>query len=173
MNPFNFFSNAQQAVTHKERWQSKRKSLIKSSSRFKAVLKTGSAKLNNNSSARNPEQIPLQSFFLFDGFGGNYGLDPQNDAEGMAGFSANSSVTDLGALNGSSRRKKKLGLAALTVLIFYEVCGGPFGIEEIVRAGGPFYALLGFSLLFVWAIPEALITAEMSTAMPEPSGSVG
>jgi len=45
--------------------------------------------------------------------------------------------------------------------------GGPFGIEDIVRAGGPFYALLGFSLLLVWAVPEALITAELSTAMPE------
>ncbi|RYH27227.1 APC family permease [archaeon] len=69
-------------------------------------------------------------------------------------------------------KKKKLGLAALTVLIFYEVSGGPFGIEDIVRAGGPFYALMGFSLLLVWAIPEALITAELSTAMPEASGSV-
>lgn len=69
-------------------------------------------------------------------------------------------------------KKKKLGLAALTVLIFYEVSGGPFGIEDIVRAGGPFFALTGFSLLLVWAIPEALITAELSTAMPEASGSV-
>jgi amino acid transporter len=31
---------------------------------------------------------------------------------------------------------------------------------------------MGFSLLLVWAIPEALITAELSTAMPEASGSV-
>ena len=82
--------------------------------------------------------------------------------------------------------KKKLGLASLTVLIFYEVSGGPFGIEvyiydvmivisftqDIVRAGGPFYALVGFLLLLVWALPEALITAELSTAMPEASGSV-
>ena len=29
----------------------------------------------------------------------------------------------------SSSVKKKLGLASLTVLIFYEVSGGPFGIE--------------------------------------------
>ncbi len=32
-------------------------------------------------------------------------------------------------------KKKKLGLAALVVLIFYEVSGGPFGIEDVVRAG--------------------------------------
>lgn len=32
-------------------------------------------------------------------------------------------------------KKKKLGLYALVVLIFYEVSGGPFGIEDVVRAG--------------------------------------
>jgi hypothetical protein len=40
---------------------------------------------------------------------------------------------------------KKIGLAPLVVLIFYSVSGGPFGIEDIVRAGGPFYALLGLN----------------------------
>lgn len=69
-------------------------------------------------------------------------------------------------------KKKKIGLAALTVLIFYEVCGGPFGSEGIVQAGAPFYAIMGFSCVLFWAIPEALITAELSTAMPEASGSV-
>src|SRR4051794_23309745 len=43
----------------------------------------------------------------------------------------------------------------------------------VILSGGPFYALVGFSLLLVWAVPEALITAELSTAMPEASGSVG
>ena len=68
---------------------------------------------------------------------------------------------------------KKIGLAPLVVLIFYSVSGGPFGIEDIVRAGGPCFALMGFSLLLVWALPEALITAELSTALPGASGSVG
>jgi amino acid transporter len=31
---------------------------------------------------------------------------------------------------------------------------------------------MGFSLLIVWAVPEALVTAELSTAVPEASGSV-
>lgn len=72
----------------------------------------------------------------------------------------------------SQSHKKKLSLAALVVLIYYEVSGGPFGIEDVVRAGGPFYGIVGFSLLLVWAVPEALITAELSTAMPESSGAV-
>jgi amino acid transporter len=67
---------------------------------------------------------------------------------------------------------KKLNLISFSILTFYAVNGGPYGIEQIVQAGGPFYSLIGFLLLFVWAVPEALITAEMSTAFPEASGSV-
>jgi amino acid transporter len=42
-----------------------------------------------------------------------------------------------------------------------------------VRAGGPLGAILGFSLFIIWVIPEALVTAELSTALPEASGAVG
>jgi amino acid transporter len=45
-------------------------------------------------------------------------------------------------------------------------------MEQIVMAAGPLYALMGFSLIFVWALPEALVTAELSSALPESSGSV-
>jgi hypothetical protein len=38
--------------------------------------------------------------------------------------------------------------------------------------GGPLFALLGFSMLLVWSVPEALITAELSTTFPEASGFV-
>lgn len=58
-------------------------------------------------------------------------------------------------------------------LIFYEVSGGPFGIEGAVGAGGPLLALLGFAALpFVWSVPEALLTAELAVAFPENSGWV-
>jgi amino acid transporter len=71
-----------------------------------------------------------------------------------------------------NNEKKSIGVVALAVLAFYSVSGGPFGFENVVRAGGPYYALMGFSLFFVWAIPEALVTIEMSIALPESSGSV-
>jgi amino acid transporter len=71
-----------------------------------------------------------------------------------------------------STGKDTLGVLSLCFLTYYSVSGGPFGFEDIVRAGGPFYALMGFSLMLVWAIPEALVTIEMSVAMPEPAGSV-
>lgn len=66
----------------------------------------------------------------------------------------------------------KLGLWPLVFLTFYSVSGGAFGIEQVVQAAGPLYALLGFSLLLVWALPEALVTAELASALPEASGSV-
>lgn len=65
----------------------------------------------------------------------------------------------------ASVEKPKLGLWPLVFLTFYSVSGGAFGIEQVVQAAGPFYALLGFSLLFVWALPEALVTAELSSGI--------
>jgi hypothetical protein len=66
---------------------------------------------------------------------------------------------------------RKLSALALAVLVFYKVSGGAFGVEPAVKAAGPFYTLLGFIIFpFIWCIPEALITAELGSAYPEPAG---
>ncbi|KAK9801360.1 hypothetical protein WJX73_010869 [Symbiochloris irregularis] len=71
------------------------------------------------------------------------------------------------------RRFKPLTLFPLVALVFYDVSGGPFGIEEAVSDGGPLLAILGFLILpLVWSVPEAMITAELATAFPENSGYV-
>ncbi|KDP33289.1 hypothetical protein JCGZ_13076 [Jatropha curcas] len=68
---------------------------------------------------------------------------------------------------------RKVSILPLVFLIFYEVSGGPFGVEDSVKAAGPLLALLGFLLFpFIWSIPEALITAEMGTMFPENGGYV-
>ncbi|KAK1261335.1 putative polyamine transporter [Acorus gramineus] len=68
---------------------------------------------------------------------------------------------------------RKLSLLPLVFLIFYEVSGGPFGVEDSVNAAGPLLALLGFLVFpFIWSIPEALITAELGTMFPEDGGYV-
>ena len=68
---------------------------------------------------------------------------------------------------------RKLSALALSVLVFYKVSGGPFGCEPTVRAAGPCYALLGFiAFPFVWCLQEVLVTAELGSAYPEPSGAV-
>nr|DAD41468.1 TPA_asm: hypothetical protein HUJ06_015790 [Nelumbo nucifera] len=74
----------------------------------------------------------------------------------------------------NAKTNSKLTLLPLIALIFYEVSGGPFGIEDSVRAGGgPLLSLLGFLVFpLIWSIPEALITAELATSFPENGGYV-
>ncbi|MQL97399.1 hypothetical protein Taro_030094 [Colocasia esculenta] len=68
---------------------------------------------------------------------------------------------------------RKVSVLPLVFLIFYEVSGGPFGVEDSVQAAGPLLALVGFLVFpLIWSIPEALITAEMGTMFPENGGYV-
>lgn len=88
-----------------------------------------------------------------------------------------SNVAEYVALGEGSTPKldkfQKVSIIPLIFLIFYEVSGGPFGVEDTVRAAGPFLALLGFLVYpFIWCVPEALITAEMGTMFPENGGYV-
>lgn len=68
---------------------------------------------------------------------------------------------------------KKISMIPLVFLIFYEVSGGPFGVEDTVGAAGPLLSLAGFLIFpLIWSVPEALITAEMGTMFPENGGYV-
>lgn len=72
-----------------------------------------------------------------------------------------------------SRNVQKVSIVPLVFLIFYEVSGGPFGIEDSVQAAGPLLAIIGFLIFpIIWSIPEALITAELGTMFPENGGYV-
>lgn len=102
--------------------------------------------------------------------------------EGGAGFGKLPPLAENGSLHGGSGyspraqegpRVKPLSLLPLIALIFYDVSGGPFGVEIAVSKGAPLLALLGFIILpIVWSVPEALITAELATTFPENSGFV-
>ncbi|KVH90862.1 probable polyamine transporter At3g13620 [Cynara cardunculus var. scolymus] len=68
---------------------------------------------------------------------------------------------------------KKLTLIPLIFLIYFEVAGGPYGEEPAVKAAGPLLAILGFLIFpFIWSIPEALVTAELSTTFPGNGGYI-
>lgn len=72
-----------------------------------------------------------------------------------------------------TRTAPPLKLWPLAVLVFYNVSGGPFGIEPSIRAGGNFFAILGFLLFpLVWSVPEALVTAELGSTFQDPSAGV-
>jgi amino acid transporter len=68
---------------------------------------------------------------------------------------------------------RHLGTLPLAMIVFYNVSGGPFGVEESVRSAGFFFSIMGFMIMpLVWSIPEAMITAELGSAYPEASGGV-
>ncbi|CAN0856598.1 Probable polyamine transporter At3g13620 [Linum grandiflorum] len=76
-------------------------------------------------------------------------------------------------LDDSLKPRKLITLVPLIFLIYFEVAGGPYGEEPAVQAAGPLFALLGFLIFpFIWSVPEALITAELSTAFPGNGGFV-
>ena len=80
--------------------------------------------------------------------------------------SSNASTSSSTATTSLPPRKKKGSLSTLQLatIIFYSVSGGPFGIEEAVRAAGPFYTLVGFLLgPLIFSVPECLMTVELSS----------
>lgn len=59
----------------------------------------------------------------------------------------------------------------LLFTVFCCVSGGPFGLEGLVGESGPGLALLLIFLIpILWAVPDALVTAELASAMPVEGG---
>jgi amino acid transporter len=68
--------------------------------------------------------------------------------------------------------KRGINRFALFATMFVVLCGGPFGMEEIVPLAGP--GLFALTLLVVpvlWGIPYALITAELVSELPMEGGA--
>src|SRR5213593_4132114 len=74
-------------------------------------------------------------------------------------------------LNGGLRRE--LGLVPMAAIFFFNVSGGPYGIEDMVPAFGPgmTLALLLLTPLF-WSLPVALAMSELAAALPDEGGYV-
>jgi hypothetical protein len=76
------------------------------------------------------------------------------DQHGSSSSSSSSSSRreqDMNLLQQQAARRNyrpKLGILPLVALTFYEVSGGPFGVEDSVKAAGPLLALLGFLVPF-------------------------
>ena len=71
------------------------------------------------------------------------------------------------------RGRSKLTLWPLVFAIFCLVSGGPNGIEGAVGELGPSMALIMILVTpVIWALPAALMTAELASAMPEEGGYV-
>lgn len=69
--------------------------------------------------------------------------------------------------------RRTLGFTSLVGIIFFCVAGGAYGLEDAVGAAGPAWALLAILVVpWLWSVPMALMTAELSAAMPEDGGFV-
>jgi amino acid transporter len=68
---------------------------------------------------------------------------------------------------------KTLSWHHLVGVTFFAVCGGDYGIEDSIGAGGVAFTLIGLCVLpWVWSLPIALMTAELSSMIPEAGGYV-
>ena len=68
-------------------------------------------------------------------------------------------------------RRVKMRLFTVIVVIFTLTCAGSFGMEDVVGSSGPGLTLILLLLLPVfWALPMALISAELGSALPEEGG---
>lgn len=86
--------------------------------------------------------------------------------------SSSSSSTD-GASDSLDPRvpASKIGLLPFATILFFCVCGGPYGLEDIISAAFPLYSIIGIILVpFLFALPLGLMTAELSTMFPENGG---
>lgn len=65
---------------------------------------------------------------------------------------------------------RALSLSAIVSIIFFNVCGGAYAVEDILAAGPGFAVLLMLLTPLVWSAPIALVCAELGTAIPEEGG---
>jgi amino acid transporter len=67
--------------------------------------------------------------------------------------------------------KRSLGTISLMAVVFFNVSGGPYSTEGLVVTLGPGLALLMLAVIpVVWALPETLIVAELSSMLPTEGG---
>lgn len=69
--------------------------------------------------------------------------------------------------------RRELGLLPLAAIVFFNVSGGPYGIEDVVPSFGPGLTLVLLVLTpFLWSLPVSLAMAELAAAMPDEGGYV-
>lgn len=72
---------------------------------------------------------------------------------------------------GAARFQARAGLLAVVGLIYASACGGPYGTEDYVVATGPgLFILLLVTAPWLWGVPMALATAELSVLRPVEGG---
>ena len=69
------------------------------------------------------------------------------------------------------KAKRVLGVTSVTFLVYFNVCGGPWGSEEMISDAGPLPGLIGICIFTsLWGLPLASMTSELSSAFPDDGG---
>eukprot|EP01089_Gocevia_fonbrunei_P002095 TRINITY_DN12083_c0_g1_i1.p1 TRINITY_DN12083_c0_g1~~TRINITY_DN12083_c0_g1_i1.p1 ORF type:complete len:553 (+),score=88.05 TRINITY_DN12083_c0_g1_i1:155-1813(+) len=90
-------------------------------------------------------------------------IDEENDNE--IGFISGDDTTAAGA--------RTLSAWKLLFLGYFLTCGGPFGMESAIGAAGPLITYISFvGFPFIWSVPQAVMSAELSLMMRENGGNI-
>ncbi len=69
--------------------------------------------------------------------------------------------------------RRELGVLPLAAIVFFNVSGGPYGIEDTVPSFGPGLTLVLLLLTpLLWSLPVSLAMSELASAMPDEGGYV-
>jgi len=80
---------------------------------------------------------------------------------------------DINRESSSLSVNRVVGPFRLIAVLFFLGYGGSYGVEGAISKGPPLYVLCAFLVApFVWSIPEALVTAELSAAIPTNGGNI-
>jgi uncharacterized membrane protein YdjX (TVP38/TMEM64 family) len=73
----------------------------------------------------------------------------------------------------SKAEYKSIGILKLTVITYFLLCAGPYGLEEAVSGTGPFLALIMIILVPLFlSLPLSLVCAEMGTLFPQTGSTI-
>lgn len=105
------------------------------------------------------------------------GLAPVSISHGSNGDSHAASSAEMGEstslLGAGLAPKKQLGALGLAAIVFFLVCGGSYGTEDLGGKIPPLYAILGIVIVpWLFSLPIALVTAELATSMTDQSGFI-
>eukprot|EP00939_MAST-03C_sp_MAST-3C-sp1_P004069 g4069.t1 len=72
---------------------------------------------------------------------------------------------------GCSTSKRSVGVIGTAMMVYFNVCGGPWGSEQVISAGGPLIGLVGVVIFSCFlAIPSIMMTTELSAMFPSNGG---
>ncbi len=74
-------------------------------------------------------------------------------------------------MSGGEEVRKRAGLLAFVGLVYASACGGPYGMENYVAEIGPgLFILMLFVTPWLWGVPMAFASAELSSRRPVAGG---